>query len=315
MIEMTTASAPGKLVLLGEHASRHGKPILVQAVDHRIFAVLKPRKDNKIFLSSPDLKISGEKYPSDRLDMVSAAIRKFFEKTGEEGGFDLETKSSVTAGMGSSGASIVSTIGALDGFFGTNLGKKEIADTAFDASFSVSGFGSGMDVAASVYGGIIYYAKGKEIRVVTTEDLPIIVGNTGTKVKSGPVIKAVQYLEKKHPLLLTDFMDRIGDIVDDAERAIKKRDFVTLGELMNINHGLLSSIGVSSIELERLIFAARNSGALGAKLSGAGIGDNMFALSPDKQKDVSVAIKKAGGSIIPAKVGEGLRIEKSSAGG
>ena len=66
---------------------------------------------------------------------------------------------------------------------------------------------------------------------------------------------------------------------------------------MNINHGLLYSCNASSIELERLVWAARNAGALGAKLSGAGRGDNMLAIAPQKAGEVKDAIRVAGGIV------------------
>ncbi|MBI4167974.1 MAG: mevalonate kinase [Candidatus Aenigmarchaeota archaeon] len=308
---MIITSAPGKLVLFGEHASRHGKPILVQAVDSRVYAILKPRKDGKIFLTSKNYGVVKEKWPNRKLDILSATIKKFSEKTGASGGFDLEIKSDVNAGTGSSNAVTVAALGALNEHFGASMKKKEIADTAFEISSGVAGYGSGMDVAASTYGGIIYYVKGKVTRVVTNKNLPLVVGNTGIKAKSGSIIKGVQYLEKKYPALLTVLIDRVGEIVDEAERAIRKSDFQTLGELMNINHGILCSMGVSSIELEKLVFAARKAGAFGAKLSGAGIGDNMIALAAGNEKQVSNAIRTAGGKILPVKVGEGLRLEKS----
>ncbi|MBI4177208.1 MAG: mevalonate kinase [Candidatus Aenigmarchaeota archaeon] len=308
---MIITSAPGKLVLFGEHASRHGKPILVQAVDSRVYVIMKPRRDDKIFLTSRNYGVVKEGWPSNKLDILSASIQKFFEKTGNRAGFDLEVRSDVKAGTGSSNAVTVASLGALDEFFGTGMKKKQIADLAFEASSGVTGYGSGMDVAASTYGGIIYYIKGKVARVVTNEDLPLVVGNTGIKAKSGPIIKNVQYLEKKYPSILPVFIDKIGGIVDEAEKAVRKKDFWTLGELMNINHGILSAMGVSSIELEKLVFAARKAGAFGAKLSGAGIGDNMIAIAPENGKRVASSIRKAGGRILSVKVGEGLRVERS----
>ena len=79
---------------------------------------------------------------------------------------------------------------------------------------------------------------------------------------------------------------------------------------MNINHGLLYAIGVSSDVLEKLVFASRNAGAAGAKLSGAGVGDNMISLAPGKINEVADAIKEAGGESTIAKIDEGLRVEK-----
>jgi mevalonate kinase len=214
-------------------------------------------------------------------------------------------------GVGSSAAAVVATLGALDAHFKTRLSKKDILDLGFKTIFEIQGFGSGQDVATATYGGLIRFEKGKEPVQITDRPLPIVIGNTGVKVKSGPIVEAVQAREKKYPFVFERTIEAIAQISAAAEKVVKDWDLATLGELMNLNHGLLYCAGVSSEILERLIWAARGAGALGAKLSGAGIGDNMIALAPPgKEKEIAAAIEKVGGRVLPAKMDpEGLRIE------
>jgi mevalonate kinase len=105
-----------------------------------------------------------------------------------------------------------------------------------------------------------------------------------------------------------------GEITQRAVEALKRGDFAALGELMNINQALLSAVGVSNEALERLIHAARNAGALGAKLTGGGGGGCMIALaSRDKLRGIAEAIEKAGGAAFTArKTDEGVRIERQT---
>ncbi|MBI2584056.1 MAG: mevalonate kinase [Candidatus Aenigmarchaeota archaeon] len=309
---MVHASAPAKIILFGEHVSRYGRPALIMAVDQRLHAYIEKRSGGKIILNCPDVGFEDEEYPSENLKFVSTSIKKFFEKTGKEGSFALSTKSEMMEGIGSSAAAVVATIGALDAHFGTKLSKREIVDLGFEIIFEVQGFGSGQDVATATYGGLIKFEKGKEPVQVTNKQLPIIIGNTGIKVRSGPIVEAVQALEKKYPFVFERTIEAIAEISLKAEEAIKKGDLEALGELMNLNHGLLYTAGVSSEILEKLIWAARNAGALGAKLSGAGVGDNMIALArPGEEHKIKTAIEKAGGRVINAGMAsEGLVVER-----
>jgi len=308
----THTSAPAKLIMFGEHASRHGKPSVVFALDQRIHVFLKERKDEKIFLDAPDIGVERVEFPSKELEYVSACIELFFEETKvKRKGFDLSTKSEIQAGFGSSGATVVATLGALNEFFGTKIEKFDLWKLGKKVIWKVQGHGSGIDIAAAIYGWTILFEMDKEPQVITKEQLPIVIGNSGVKVKSKPIVQAVQVLEKKFPEILNRIIDNMGAIGLRAKEALEKNDLETVGQLMNINQGMLYGEGVSSLILEKLIFAAKEAGAIGAKISGAGIGDNMIALVPEEKKQaVADAINKAGGKALIAKIGEGLRVEK-----
>jgi mevalonate kinase len=306
------ASAPAKLIMFGEHASRHGKPSIVFAIDQRLHVSIKPRSDEKIFLSAPDMGVEKAEYPAKQLEYITASIEIFLNETKcKKKGFDLSTKSEIEAGFGSSGAAVVATLGALNEFFGTKLKKFDILKLGQKVIWKVQGHGSGIDIASATYGWTILFEMDKEPKVITKEQLPIVIGNTGVKVKSKPIVEAVEKLEKKFPPILKSIIDNMGNIGLRAKEALEKNDLETVGQLMNINQGMLYGEGVSSLILEKMVFAAKEAGAYGAKLSGAGIGDNMIALVPeDKKEKVAEAINKAGGKALIAKISEGLRIEK-----
>lgn len=294
---MIHASAPGKLILFGEHVGRHGKPVVVFAINQRIHVYLTPRNDNSIYLTSNEMNVVKESYPSEKLDFISGTINEFFNKTGKRGGFDLETKSSMLPGFGSSGAVLVATLGALDAHFGTGMSKDEMLATGLKIERDISGVGSGIDIAAALFGGLIRYQKGNVVRQINYKEFPIVVGNAGIKVKSKPIVDAVTALENKYPTTFKAIIDKIGEISEKAVEALESGDMIMLGELMNINHGLLYAEGVSSAILERLVWAAKDAGAVGAKLSGAGKGDNMLALAPNKKDAIIEAIEKEGGIV------------------
>jgi len=283
---------------------------MVFAIDQRLHAYLEPRDDGKIFINSPDMGIENAEYPCDSPAHVVGAIKVFFRETGKKGGFSIRTKSEMKQGFGSSGASVVATLGALDAHFGTNLSKEQIFRMGQKTIWEIQGFGSGIDIASSTYGGIIRFQKDSAPEPVEYRDFPVVIGNTGFKAKSKPIIEKVQVLEKKYPDFYETVYGNIGRLTDYAIEAFRSNDMETIGQLMNANQGMLYSLGVSSDILEKLIFASRNAGALGVKLSGAGIGDNMIALAPlGQQERIADAIRKAGGEPTIARIDEGLRVE------
>jgi mevalonate kinase len=192
------------------------------------------------------------------------------------------------------------------------LDKKKIFEMAYAAVLDVQGKGSGFDVAAAVYGGTVYYQNGGEIvRPLEFGELPIVIGFSGEKVSTTNYIEHVRQLRDKHPALVNKIFELMGDIVIRAETEFEAQNWENIGDLANINQGLVDGLGVSTAKLNNLIFAARDNGALGAKLSGAGGGDCMFGVvSPDNIGSVRNGIEEAGGSVVGLPVhADGVRIE------
>jgi len=330
---MIKVSAPGKLMLFGEHAVVHGKPCIVSAVDARMRVFLKKRKDNKIFLNSPDLNLKNYFISIDDLDkptekevrFVLTAIKNFFEKYKVKrglpplpkfwcGGLEIKTKSefSMEYGLGSSSAVTVATIKALSEFFEIKMENKELFDLAYKTILDIQGVGSGFDLAAAIYGGILYFVTGgKLIEKIKVKNIPLVIGYSGEKADTPSLVKMVNEKLKENPKKINKIFDEIEEIVNSARIEIENKNWKEVGKLMNLNQDLLRKLGVSSEKLENLIKAALDSGAYGAKLSGAGGGDCMIAIVNKKnRKNVEMAIEKVGGKIIKLKVpGEGLKIE------
>ena len=139
----------------------------------------------------------------------------------------------------------------------------------------------------------------------------MIVGYTGIKADTTTLMKKVKTYKEKNSTEFTKILYSMLVIVKKARVAIEKNDPEAIGTLMNENQRLLEELGVSSPKLDRLISAARNAGAYGAKLSGAGGGDCMIAVASDeKRQDVEKAIEKAGGEVMKVKINaEGIRVE------
>ena len=328
-IKKVTVSAPGKLMLLGEHAVVYNHPCLVTAVDQRMRATVEVNDKPILEINAPDVQISNYKKPMDQIGQgdipkgakfvevaVSNILSRFRNKFGmtEKNGLKITTTSEFSSqfGFGSSSASTVCTIKAISELLGLNLSQEEIFDLSYKTVLDIQGKGSGFDVAAAVYGGILYYVTGgKVIEPLKIDSLPLIVGYSGVKADTVTLINKVKESFAKRQDRLNEIYNNIEDLVNSARAALIKKDWKKFGSLMNNNQELLGELGVSIEKLDRMVKGALEAGAYGAKLSGAGGGDCMIAISPNnKKKKVKKSIAKAGGEVINvATNAEGVRLE------
>jgi len=321
------ASAPGKIILLGEHFVVHGEPAIVLAIDKRAVVTAQLRDDRRIWVWSETLKASGyfvndrfhtqkgEESTEERFEPVYAVAKSVLGISGRDCGVDVEINSSIpiSAGLGSSAAVAVASAAALNELLGAGLSKDGVFQLAFDAEKIVHGTPSGIDPAISTYGGVLLYRSGKNVKPLNIQvDLPLVIGDTMQERPTGKMVAHVNGLRRRYPLVISNMMRAGGKIALHSIEALQTGDLEILGELMNMNHALLCAVGVSNERLEKLVRAAREAGALGAKLTGAGGGGCMIALAfPEKLDDVADAIRRAGGeAFITRKTAEGVRIEE-----
>jgi mevalonate kinase len=321
------ASAPAKVILFGEHFVVYGEPAIVLAIDKRAYAKVENRTDKRIFLRSTNLglavSIDNRSFRTEqgdpkeaklRFEPVELAVEKVLEKYGERVGVNVEITSTVpvAAGLGSSAAVVTAVATAMSALLDMDMSKEEIFKIAYEAEKLVHGTPSGVDPAISTFGGTLLYQMDtgfKPLEVRT--DIPIVIGDTGVERSTRVQVEKVKEMKEKYPQIMQPIMSAAREIVLRALDAFKKSDLETLGGLMNLNQALLYGVGVSDESLEWLINAARKAGALGAKLTGAGGGGCMIALTTnDKLQQVSEAIQRAGGRPFMArKTDEGARIE------
>lgn len=312
-----SASAPGKLMLFGEHAVIYGRPAIVTAVNQRITVELAARREG-IRLTSPSLGIKNEEiklgansYSKD-VRFVAQTLALFSSQFGNPGGMDILIHSEFkkTYGFGSSSAVTVALASALCKKTAVKLSEKELFDFCYSVVLSVQGVGSGFDIAAAIWGGTLYFVGGgKQIIPLKTSSLPLVVGYTGVKADTPAIVREVRRLVAKRKEWANRLFSQIKSVVEQAKTALENEDMYALGGLMNQNQAFLVKLGVSSPQLDRLISASINAGAYGAKLSGAGKGDCMIALVEEKNRPrVEEAIRSAGGEILNVKLNaEGVK--------
>ncbi len=289
------ASAPGKLILFGEHAVVFGEPALATAINLRAEVYAR---------SHPEWRADGGSIDEPRYRYVKAAIAKV--KTA--GPLWLEVRSMVPsgAGLGSSAAVTVGTLGALHGM-GGSIDAETIAREAFEVEHEVQGRASPIDTStASAGGGLLVLPKPQAGLLWTIErdarrwclhrtDLPpldFVIGNTGISAATGPLVAGVKERVDRDPKAAAAVRE-IGRITLDGLQALRRNDLAAAGRLMDRNHVLLTELGVGHPMLDRLVQAARKS-SYGAKLTGAGGGGSIVALS-DRPLETAQAIRAAGG--------------------
>ncbi len=314
MTEQTAVmtSAPGKMIILGEHSVVYGKPAVALAINKRFYCKVS---------NGSEMYLNGRRVPS----FVHPHIKSVLEDNGLPGiTMDAGTEIPTSSGLGSSAALAASLSLAVRKLNGKPTDEESIARDAFNAEWAAQGRASPIDTSTSTHGGGVALncpeGIGKRLWEISRQgkswtvsefDVPkmtFVVGHTGIKAPTGPLVDKVRRY-KEHSRFASDIIDEIGLITFQGMNAIRRNDKEDLGDIMTRDHKLLSILGVSCNELNKLVNASLPY-SYGAKLTGSGGGGSMIALTdhPDK---VCEAISLRGGTPMVVSTGEeGVRVEK-----
>lgn len=290
-------TAPGSLMLMGEHSVLFGEPALACAVDKRITVQLTPRTDRQVVIDSALASYHSDLdqlAPETKLSFVLAAIQR--QQDSLPAGFDLRIRSefSHTVGLGSSAAVTVAVVTALMAFAGADIGDQL---AVFNESLAVvhqvqEGRGSGTDLVAAVFGGVVGYTVAttdRPAQVRALKGIPeISLYYAGYKTKTPDVLKIVEQYCAQQPQLYAGIYHLMGQCTAQAELAVEQSDWRGLGQLMNIYQGLMDALGVNDKQLADIIYSLRQSDAIyAAKISGSGLGDCVLALGQDANLSIA----------------------------
>jgi len=306
---MATSSAPGKVYLFGEHAVVYGEPAVPCAIEQRATVTVTARDDQRLRVAAEDLSLDGftVEYSGSTGDqpevdvsqnLVDAAMGYIDEAIDQardaagapDAGFDVTIESDIPlgAGLGSSAAVVAATIDAASRELGVELERRDLADRAYQVEYQVQdGQASRADTFCSVMGGAVR-VEGEECSTIEAPDLPFVIGYDGGAGDTGALVSGVRSLKEEYAFA-ADTVAAIGDIVRQGQRALREGDVIELGRLMDFNHGLLAALGVSSRSLDSMVWAAREAGATGAKLTGAGGGGCIVALDDTEASETALA--------------------------
>jgi mevalonate kinase len=297
------ASSPGKIILFGEHAVVYGEPAIAAPVfSTRAKVIINARiqgRPGEIWIEAPDISLSA---PIDQLDLdhpLRAAVQIVI------GEFDLDQVPSCnirisseippSSGLGSSAAISISIIRAFSAFLGKRLSDEQVSDFAYEVEKIHHGTPSGIDNTVISHQKPVYYRKGNPFEFLEIrEEFSVLIVYSGIPGNTKQAVEGVRERWQKDPELYNQIFSRIGEITQAARGIIETGNPDQLGALMNENHQLLQEIGVSSPELDQLVLAATEAGALGAKLSGGGLGGHIIALVKSDADYISEELLKKG---------------------
>ncbi len=312
-MSMLTASAPGKVILFGEHAVVYGRPAIVCAISRRVRVTAELAGDGVVVEQRgvrQRLRLGGEGKPRGRFRYVAAAVEEAFREAGRRSGVRLSIRSELpeAAGLGSSAAVSVATLLAVLRLLGAEVSPGRLAELGHRVELRVQGAASPTDTAISAHGGMLYIHGGGYERL-TPPELRLVVGDTRVKRRTADLVARVSTLYRRHERVVESLLDAIGAVTLAARGEVERHSVRRLGELMNINHHLLEALGVSTPELNRLVHAARAAGAEGAKLTGAGGGGCMVALAQERHGEVLEALSSSCSAFSVEVSAEGAVIE------
>ncbi|SFR59839.1 mevalonate kinase [Halogeometricum limi] len=337
---MTVSSAPGKVYLFGEHAVVYGEPAIPCAIERRATVSAEARDDDRVRVTAPDLSLDGftVEYGGDgggRPDVnvakglveagigyVDAAVEQARDALDRpNAGFDVTVESDIPlgAGLGSSAAVVVAGIDAATRELGHPLDAAELADRAYRAEHEVQdGQASRADTFCCAMGGAVR-VEGDDCRRIETPNLPFVVGFDGGAGDTGKLVAGVRELREEYGFA-AETVENIGDLVRRGEEILADADpgddptadlLSELGLLMDFDHGLLEALGVSSRTLDNMVWAAREAGAHGAKLTGAGGGGCIVALDATRETETALRYTAECEDVFRAELAhDGVRVEE-----
>lgn len=299
----TRSSAPGKVILFGEHAVVYGEPAIAVPVT-KVEATAKVEDAEPgcgLIVVAADLgsAVNLSEAPADA--PLAVAARLTLEHLGlpaPDARLTVRSTIPMASGLGSGAAVATALVRALAAFRGASLSGAEVSQIVYEVEKIHHGTPSGIDNTVIAYEQPVYFvrtaASGPE-RMSVGASFRLVIADSGLPSPTKRLVQRVRAGWLRDPTRYEELFGQIGDVVREARQRIEEGDVRALGPLMDRNHALLVELGVSSPRLDRLVSAARAAGAWGAKLSGAGQGGNVLALAEEESlEEVAAALREAG---------------------
>lgn len=319
---MSSASAPGKVILFGEHAVVYGQPALAIPVSQvGVTVSIEVHEENPnpstyrpsfsfdwkehVTITAPSIGRFGSLAAyssSQKLDPLSLVIENTLNALAINNppsmNITINSTIPVASGLGSGAAVSVALVRALALTLGQEIRDEQVNLIAFETEKLYHGTPSGIDNTVITYDRPVFFIKDSPIQTFNVgAPFTLIIADSGVKAATHESVGDVRKLWLADQRRMDKIFTSIGSIVQNARQAIQTGDWLSLGPLMNQNHHLLQQLTVSSTHLDHLVLTAVSFGALGAKLSGGGRGGNIIALvRPETAESIAFKLRGAGAS-------------------
>jgi mevalonate kinase len=298
-----TSSAPAKIILFGEHAVVYGHPaIAVPLSSLRAQAVIHPLEQGAgLHIEAIDLNevlpvaVDAEMVDN-ALALTAQKVLKALSLSPPDALIRVSSSIPMASGLGSGAAVSTAVARAVLEATNTPISVDHLNTIIYEIEKVYHGTPSGIDNTVVVHEKPVYFVRGKPLQMLDIgAELMFVIGDTGVASPTKVAVGDVRTLVEREPEQIHPILTHIGTITDSAREAIRTGDVTTLGRLMTQNHEALQRLTVSSEALDKLVKAAMDAGAIGAKLSGGGRGGNMIALTtPDHADAIRIALIHAG---------------------
>lgn len=307
---MVTASAPGKVILVGEHAVVYNRPAIAVPVWERVArATVQPAPSGSgCSIVAYDLKRSIQLANAPKDDAMAVVLRATLAELGlpanPDWQIELTSEIPIASGLGSGAALNAAMVRAIHAQVGLTPGPAQVSRLVYLGEQIYHGTPSGIDNTVVAYGQPVWFVRGTAPTVFhPTQPFTLVIADSGIASPTHETVGGVRQRHAADPARYERWFDAIGELVWETRRVIEgtaencsaKGHNAALGSIFNRNHALLQQIGVSTPLLDQLVDAACNAGALGAKLSGGGGGGNIIAvIENEKATQVVSALENAG---------------------
>ena len=286
------ASAPGKVILFGEHFVVYGVKAILCAVNKRVTVTAEKIKEEKISIKSNigDLELELNKPISE----IDSPLKPFYylankmiqnQSTGIE--IKIESDIPLGAGLGSSSACCVAGAAAVSKLFSEKT-KEEILELAIEAERTIFKNTSGADCTVCTYGGIIEYEKEKGfIKIKSEPNFHLIIANSNIKHSTESIVSKVKQFKNEDTERFSKLCDDESKLIEDVLQLLKENNIQKLGQKVVQNQKYLETIGISNEKLKDMIKTGQES-SFGTKITGAGDGGCVFSLTDESNSENTV---------------------------
>ena len=310
---MTTVTAPGKIILAGEHAVVYGRPAIAVPVWERLAqATITPAPmGTGCTIVAPDIKrrfwLASATANEPLAVVIRLTLTHLHAQTNPDWQIEVRSQLPIASGLGSGAALSTALVRAIYTHLGHTPDPAAVSALVYESERFYHGTPSGIDNTVIAYGMPVWFVKGQPPATFQArQPLTLVIADSGVAAPTKETVGDVRQGWQREPGRYERLFDEIGELVHGARRAIETGDLPELGHLFDRNQTLLAQLGVSSPRLEQLIAVARTAGAYGAKLSGGGRGGNVIALiDPTQATTVTTALLAAGAcGVIVTTVGD-----------
>jgi mevalonate kinase len=286
------ASAPGKVILFGEHFVVYGVKAILCAINKRISVTAEKSEENKISIKSNIGNLTLE--PNKLISEINSPLKPFYylankmiqnQNTGIE--IIVESDIPLGVGLGSSSACCVAGAAAISRLF-NKTSKEEILKLAIEAEKTIFENTSGADCTVCTYGGIMEYDKENGFKKIESEpNFHLVIANSNIEHSTESIVARVREFKERDETRFATLCNNESKLVKDVLRFLKENNIKEIGDKAIRNQEYLETIGISNDKLREMIQIGQNK-SFGAKITGAGGGGCIFALTDESNLDQTI---------------------------